>query len=146
MWRLSLGVKCDFTTYFINCGAKFQVLEIIFINIEYIYIYYCNRCSKGNYIGEKGTEFCLRFNKHKMSIRNNTIAAYFNKQDHSIDNVRCIPRLSVKKIAENQMHFKNKFHILGLNRNLGMLSEYNIYKKPNIYIYINLLYMHRHSH
>ena len=99
-----------------------------------VYIFHCNICPQGIYVGETGTPFRLRFNNHKKSIRDNKagfpVAQHFNLPNHSIDNLQCTliasnfkcPRL--RKQSEIYWILKLKSNVNGLNRDLGPLSNF----------------------
>ena len=103
-----------------------------------IYIFYCNICNEGNYVGETGTQFRLRFNNHKKSIRDNfsgfPVAKHFNLPGHSIDNLKCIliannfSSPSQRKSNEIEWIFRLQTNTVGLNIDLGPLNGLNFYK------------------
>ena len=103
-----------------------------------VYIFHCNLCIHGLYVGETGTSFRLRFNNHKKSIRDNAIgfpvAEHFNLPGHSLDNLKvtliasdfvCTER---RKRAELSWIFKLHSHLIGLNKDLGLLNQYTFYQ------------------
>ena len=108
----------------LNCDSK-----------NVIYIIHCTACSNGTYVGETGTPFRLRFNNHKKSIRDNfpgfPIAEHFNLPLHSLLNLRCTLIASNfistadRKRKELNWIIRLKTHVHGLNKDLGVLSNYS---------------------
>ena len=100
-----------------------------------VYLLCCNLCDKGNYVGETGTKFRLRFNNHKKTVLdeavNYPVSKHFNSQpNHSLSNLRCIllsanyPSVTQRLKSESKWVLKLSTHTRGLNKDLGILSDF----------------------
>ena len=89
-------------------------------------------------MGQTGTSFRLRFNNHKKSINDNLInfhvSQHFNEHDHNLSNLRCIlidfnySSLSKRLASESKWILKLNTHNKGLNKDLGLLSDFRFIK------------------
>ena len=103
-----------------------------------VYIFHCNLCNEGLYVGETKTSFRFRFNNHKKSIRDNTpgfpVAEHFNLPYHSLENLKVTLIASNfvctehRKAAELNWILKLNSHITGLNKDLGVLNQYTFHQ------------------
>ena len=100
-----------------------------------VYLLCCNLCDKGNYVGQTGTKFRLRFNNHKKTIQdkseNYPVSKHFNcESNHSLSNLRCIligsnyPSVTHRLKSESKWIIKLSTHTHGLNRDMGILSDF----------------------
>ena len=99
-----------------------------------VYLFYCGECPNGNCVGETKTQFRLRFNNHKQTIRNkseyHTVALHFNLPDHGLENLHCcLIRGGFKTDFERKSYeFKliNRLNTLarGLNRERSHLGAF----------------------
>jgi hypothetical protein len=58
-----------------------------------IYLLFCSKCKKSQYIGETKNSLKQRFYQHRSNININTgtlVTLHFNQVDHSLDDMRCI--------------------------------------------------------
>ncbi|KAJ8046541.1 hypothetical protein HOLleu_05237 [Holothuria leucospilota] len=100
-----------------------------------VYLFYCDKCPNGNYVGETKTPFRLRFNNHKQTIRSksehHTISLHFNLPDHGLENLHCcLLRGGFKSDSERksyELKLINKLNTLdhGLNRERSHLGAFN---------------------
>ena len=102
-----------------------------------VYLLVCTQCERGNYVGETGSKFRLRFNNHKQTIRYNTqgftVGQHFNLPDHNLSNLKCIllgssyTSLQVRRNTETKWVLALNTHTEGLNRDLGIISDYTFH-------------------
>ena len=100
-----------------------------------VYYFYCVKCPDATYVGETSDKFRLRFNNHKYSIRHNKtgfpVATHFNMPNHSISDLRFFILAGNFSSADKRKQFelktilKLRSHIMGLNRDLSILSSYS---------------------
>lgn len=100
--------------------------------------FYCTICNSGNYVGETGTAFRLRFNNHKKSIRDNLpgfpVAEHFNLPNHSLENLKCIlvgsnfSSSALRKRKEIEWILRINSFVQGINKDLGVLTPYQFCK------------------
>ncbi|KAJ8045213.1 hypothetical protein HOLleu_08171 [Holothuria leucospilota] len=100
-----------------------------------VYLFYCDKCSNGNYVGETKTPFRLRFNNHKQTIRSkskhHTISLHFNLPDHGLENLHCcllrggFKSDSERKSYELKLIIKLNTLDHGLNRERSHLGAFN---------------------
>ncbi len=105
---------------------------------DVIYILYCDRCDEGNYVGQTGCKFRLRFNNHRKSILdesvNYPISRHFNLPGHSLDNINCVLVKSNFNSTRDRLKSEHKWilklntHIKGLNSDMGILSGFTFTK------------------
>ena len=103
-----------------------------------VYLFHCNLCKHGLYVGETGTSFRLRFINHKKSIRDNAIgfpvAEHFNLPGHALDNLKVTLIASDFVCTENRKRteliwiMRLQSHLTGLNKDLGLLNQYTFYQ------------------
>ena len=97
-----------------------------------VYLLYCTKCPQVTYIGETSTKFRLRFNNHKLSIRQNKIgfpvAEHFNLANHSLSNLKFAILYGHFKTAQERSNRELKTilrlntHNTGLNKDLAFMS------------------------
>ena len=100
-----------------------------------VYLLCCNVCEKGNYVGQTGTKFRLRFNNHKKTILDKSVnypvpKHFSNNLNHSLSNLRCILLNSNYKSVTERLKSESKWmlklstHTHGLNKDLGILADF----------------------
>ncbi|KAJ8022108.1 hypothetical protein HOLleu_39510 [Holothuria leucospilota] len=93
-----------------------------------VYIFHCNLCNEGLYVGETKTSFRFRFNNHKKSP-GFPVAEHLNLPRHSLENLKVTLIASNfvctehRKSAELNWILKLNSHITGLNKELGVLNQ-----------------------
>ena len=103
-------------------------------SVNVVYILFCNKCTKGNYVGETKTKFRLRFNNHKHTILQRltgfSVAEHFSSPGHTIHNLKlCIWKGNFRndekrKAEETRLILSINSHTKGLNKDLGILNEF----------------------
>ena len=99
-----------------------------------IYAISCNVCPKAIYVGEKSNSIRQRMNGHRSDIkpnRNKPVAEYFNKPDHTLDNLKLTVIKEVKgktkqqrEMEEQKISFTLDCVNQGLNRDYSFMSNY----------------------
>ena len=77
-----------------------------------VYMLYCRKCTRSQYIGETGNSLKTRFALHRSHIRQNQgtlVTRHFNQPDHCLQDMRCLPIekqfLEDRKRREDREHF-----------------------------------------
>ncbi|KAJ8033591.1 hypothetical protein HOLleu_23884 [Holothuria leucospilota] len=104
-----------------------------------VYLLVCTRCDRGNYVGETGSKFRLRFNNHKQTIRDNTqgftVGQHYNLPGHDLNDLKCIllgssfTSQQIRRNSETKWVLTLNTHIAGLNRDLGIISDYTFHNR-----------------
>ena len=117
------GTKCRIRPGHFNCDTP-----------NVVYLICCNICENGNYVGQTGSKFRLRFNNHKKTVKDKAIsypvAKHFSEHNHNLSNLKCILLGSNYRTLNNRLRSESKWilklntHINGLNLDLGALSDF----------------------
>ncbi|KAJ8019200.1 hypothetical protein HOLleu_42372 [Holothuria leucospilota] len=87
------------------------------------------------YVGQTNSKFRFRFNNHKKTIQDKSVnfpvAKHFcGEPNHSISNLKCIllgsnyQSVNERLKSESKWVVKLSTHIRGLNKDLGILSDF----------------------
>ena len=118
-----------------------------------VYLLFCNKCPHATYIGETSTKFRLRFNNHKLSVRNNNpgfpVAEHFNLPEHTLSDLKCVLSYGNFKSAQERCNRELKTiislntHRTGLNRDLAFMSRLQAVGLWTrcLYLYVRLVFI-----
>jgi hypothetical protein len=73
-----------------------------------IYLLFCIKCNKKQYVGETQNALKVRFYQHRSDINQNRgtlVTEHFNLPDHSLDDLRCMP---IEKHFTDSTHRRRK--------------------------------------
>ena len=104
-----------------------------------LYCLLCAKCPEITYIGETSTRFRIRFNNHKISIRQHRtgfpVAEHFATDNHSVEDMKvCLfgggyESAEERKLDELRAIIKSHSFINGLNKELSWLKKYTFYER-----------------
>ena len=126
----------------INIPGTSHIFHLGYYNCDssnIVYLIMCNKCNYGNYVGEISTQFRLRMNNHKKSIRDHhkglPVAVHYNQADHSINDLSYVilsgnsTTTADRQLYEQKLSQKFNTCKFGLNRDFGFLSKYTFFNK-----------------
>ena len=76
-------------------GESFQIRHYMTCTTSnVVYLLYCRKCPRSQYVGETGGSLKTRFALHRSHIRQNVgtlVTRHFNQPDHCLQDMRCLP-------------------------------------------------------